>query len=249
MSEAIDIASNSKTACGVISRVRDQQVPGAVNCHAFREVEESRSSRAVVANAGARHRGDDVVCNLANAFIAGIGKIQRASVHRQPVRIAEFRGQRYSAVALKSHCARACRCVDQPSRQVHAANDSVVVVGVGNVEASHIVHRNPARDHHGLRRRYSVVIKPVVRTSDRGNHSCGVNLPDCIIVKVVQIDISSVVDRQIGHEINRRAQGWPIVAVVARPATTRDGGDDAVGVYLANDIVVAIRDVVIALRV
>ena len=85
---------------------------------------------------------------------------------------------------------------------------------------------------------------PYARPPCEGRHHAGcVDFPNLVIVKIRQIDISSVVDSQIGNEIDLGAEGRSIVAHVPLVSVARDRCNDAVGIHLANAIVCAIRNI------
>ncbi len=86
-----------------------------------------------------------------------------------------------------------------------------------------------------------------MKTSGEVRHHAGcIDFPNFVIVKIRQIDISNVVDCQIGHETNRRAGRRAVVACITLFSSACDGRDDSVRVYLADTKVDAICNIEIA---
>ena len=237
--------------------VGNKHVPECIPRHAVGCVERSIRRKALVAtvasHTASRHGPDHPVAqlHLADAVVVGIGYVEPPHpVQGHAVGLVQGGiGGRTAITRIAKHAG---------SR--HGRHDTVgihppdfVVVLVRHIQI-------PRSIKHDIRRiaqactgggRPITGIARQTTAGHRGDDLVGERKPaDAVVVAVRDVQMRPrLIQRQPGGEVQRGIGGHPALTAEAGQAGARDGADGATGIHLADAMVIAVRDVEVALGI
>ena len=238
-------------ADAVVVEVQNVDIPCTIHRHACGRVEFRTGRRASIAEVTlssiARHRTDisRARIHLADAVVAIVRNIDiPGAIHRLAHGIPEFRAGRHASIAVVTQSSIARHRTDLSRAHIHLTD--AVVGFVRDVDIPCTIHRHASgREEFRAGRRFSIA---VVTLSSIARHRTDlsrarIHLANAVVEIVRNVDIPGTIHRHASGIVEFRAGRHASIAVVTRSPIARHRADISRCVYLADALVVLVRDV------